>query len=122
MPDFSIFNILVVFVLASGVWYFFDAMRARELATSVVMEYCKQSSLQFLDGTVGLKTVALSFEGGRPHLKRRYEFHYSESDHSRNIGLVTINGIEVENFILPNKLYNTEPISESRHGDSSLEA
>ena len=122
MSDFTLFNILVVLVLAGGVWYFFDAMRARELATSVVKEYCKQSSLQFLDGTVGLKTVALSLDGGKLHLKRRYEFHYSESDHSRNIGLVTINGIEVENFILPGKLSNPETLPGSTPGDSTLEA
>ena len=122
MSDITLFNILMILVLAGGVWYFFDAMRARELATSVVREYCKQSSLQFLDGTVGLKTVTLSLEGGRPHLKRRYEFHYSESDHSRSIGLVTINGIDVENFILPNKSSNSGPLPGSRSGDSTLEA
>ena len=122
MSDFTLFNIVVVLVLAGGVWYFFDAMRARELATSVVREYCKQSSLQFLDGTVGLKTVKLSLEGGRPHLKRRYEFHYSESNHSRNIGLVTIDGINVENFIIPNKSSSSGSLPGSHSGDSTLEA
>jgi len=104
MAEISLFNLVLIAVIASGIWYFFDAMRARELATAVVREYCKQSSLQFLDGTVGLKTVTLSFEGGKLRLRRRYEFHYSESDHSRSIGLVTINGIKVENFILPKQI------------------
>jgi len=122
MSDYTLINISVVLLLAGGVWYFFDAMRARELATSVVREYCKQSSLQFLDGTVGLKTVTLSSEGGKLHLKRRYEFHYSELDHSRNIGLVTINGIEVEDLILPNKLSDPESLSGPPNGDSTLEA
>jgi len=77
-------------------------MRARETATAVVREYCKQSGLQFLDGTVGLRTVSVSFETGRLQLKRRYEFHYSEEDHSRSVGLVTMNANSVESFILQN--------------------
>lgn len=108
MAGLSLFDILAVTLIAVCVWYFFDSMRAREKATAAVREYCSQSSLQFLDGTVGLKTVSMTLESGRPCLRRRYEFHFSESDHSRNIGLVTIKGAEVENFILPNKLFHPE--------------
>lgn len=100
MAEFSIFNILSITILGFIVWYFFDAMRAREMATAVVREYCKRSHLQFLDGTVGLRTVAVSVHQGKLTLKRRYEFHYSESDHSRKVGLVILNGDKVENFIL----------------------
>ncbi len=75
-------------------------MRAREIATTVVREYCNQSRLQFLDGTVGLRTVAITIHRGKLKLKRRYEFHYSESDHSRKIGLLVLMGDAVENFIL----------------------
>lgn len=75
-------------------------MRAREIATAIVREYCKQSNLQFLDGTVGLRTVTVTVHRGQLMLKRRYEFHYSESDNSRKIGLVILNGHTVENFIL----------------------
>lgn len=78
-------------------------MRARETATAVVREYCKQSGLQFLDGTVGLRTISVSFETGRLQLKRAYEFHYSESDHSRSVGLVTMSADRVESFILQNR-------------------
>lgn len=107
MAELSIFNIFALAALAGVVWYFFDAMRAREMATAIVREYCKQSGLQFLDGTVGLRTVTPSLSGGRLTLRRRYEFHYSESDHSRNIGVVLFNGSEVENFILQNQFTKT---------------
>lgn len=87
-------------MITGVIWYFFDAMRAREMATAIVREYCKQSHLQFLDGTVGLRTVGISFNGGKARLRRRYEFHYSQADHSRNIGILLINGNMVETFIL----------------------
>ncbi|MFC1680576.1 DUF3301 domain-containing protein [Pseudomonadota bacterium] len=106
MAGLSLFDILAVTLIAGGVWYFFDAMRARESATAAVREYCNHSSLQFLDGTVGLKTVSLCTESGKPCLRRRYEFHFSESDHSRSIGLVTMKGAHVENFILPATLFH----------------
>lgn len=108
MAGASIFDILTFTLIAGSVWYFFDAMRAREIATAAVREYCKQSYLQFLDGTVGLKRVSFSFENGKPRLRRRYEFHFSESDHSRSIGLVTMIGADVENFILPNPQLHPE--------------
>lgn len=75
-------------------------MRAREIATAVVREYCNQSRLQFLDGTVGLRKVAITVHRGKLKLQRRYEFHYSQSDHSRKVGLVILTGNVVENFIL----------------------
>ena len=108
MAELSLFDILAVTLTAVGVWYFFDSMRARERATAAAREYCIQSSLQFLDGTVGLKTVALTLESGRLCLRRRYEFHFSESDHSRNSGFVTMKGADVENFILPKKLFHPQ--------------
>lgn len=107
-------NIVGVAVIIAVVWYFFDAMRAREMATAVAREYCKQSQLQFLDGTVGLRKVMISFEHGKPTLKRRYEFHYSRSDNSRSSGTVMINGAVVETFLLHHQ--TPEP------GDTTLEA
>ncbi|MDJ0958574.1 MAG: DUF3301 domain-containing protein [Arenicellales bacterium] len=98
--ELSLLNVILIAVFVAVVWYFFDAMRAREIATAVAREYCKQSHIQFLDGTVGLRNVTISMDRGKPSLKRRYEFHYSESDHTRNIGLVIINGNRVEHFIL----------------------
>ena len=108
MAGVSFFDILAIILIGSGVWYFFDAMRAREIATDAVRSYCKQSHLQFLDGTVGLRTVSLAIESGKLSIRRRYEFHFSGSDNSRSIGLVTINGADVENFILPNRLFHPE--------------
>ena len=101
MAELSLLNVILIALFAALVWYFFDAMRAREIATAVAREYCKQSQLQFLDGTVGLRKVTISMDRGKPSLKRRYEFHYySESEHSRNIGVAIINGNRVEHFIL----------------------
>ena len=108
MAGLSLFDILAVTLLAGSVWYFFDAMRARESATAAAREFCSQSSLQFLDGTVGLKTISLSFEARRPRLRRRYEFHFADSDHSRSVGLVTMIGSDIESFILPKKLIHPQ--------------
>lgn len=108
MAGLSLFDILAVTLIAGSVWYFFDAMRAREIATAAVREYCKQSCLQFLDGSVGLKSVSLTIEHGRPCWRRRYEFHFSESDHSRNIGLITMKGIHIEHFVLPHNLFHSD--------------
>lgn len=114
MAGLTLFEILCVTVIAGSVWYFFDSMRAREIATATVRAYCKQSCLQFLDGTVGLKKVSFTSENGKLRVRRHYEFHFSETDHSRNIGLVTICGTDVENFILPNQSFHP--------GHSTLEA
>ena len=108
MAGLALSDILALALIGGVVWYFFDAMRARESATVAVRDYCNQSSLQFLDGTVGLKTVSLSFEYGKPSFMRRYEFHFSGTDHTRSIGLVTMKGADVENFILPQKLIHPE--------------
>ena len=101
MAETSLFDIGIIALLAGGVWYFFDAMRAREAATAIAREYCNQSRLQFLDGTVGLRTVALKWLDGRPRLHRRYEFYFCDPDNKRNVGVVTISGFELDEFILP---------------------
>ena len=83
-----------------AIWYFLDGMRAREIATAVAKEYCRQAGLQFLDGTVNLRSLALRRTIDGLAFRRVYEFQYTQDDNIRHYGVVAMLRQQVENFVL----------------------
>ncbi len=88
--------IVVVVVIAVTVA---DGMRAREQATVLARRYCQQAGLQFLDGTVALRKWVPRLSGGITFL-RRFEFHYSQQDNQRHIGVIVLEGNTMTEFVL----------------------
>ena len=69
---------------------------ARELATQVCARAGRSYDVQMLDGTVELSSMQLSFVYGGIRLRRRYSFSFSRDGWSRENGLITMVGHEVE--------------------------
>lgn len=91
---------LILLCIAVTLWYLLDGMRAREIATAVAKQYCRQAELQFLDGTVNLRSLALRRTSRGPAFRRTYEFQYTRDDNVRHFGAVVMLGRRMENFIL----------------------
>jgi hypothetical protein len=94
--------VVVIILLCTSVfvWYFLDGMRAREVATAVAKEYCRQVDLQFLDGTVNLRSIALRRTIDGLAFRRTFEFQYTRDDNIRHHGAVVMMGKQVENLVL----------------------
>jgi len=93
-------DFILIIALVAALVYLVDGMRAREIATAVARDYCKQADLQFLDGTVSLRSIRLNRDIGRMRIERRFEFHYTDSSHERRRGLVVLVGRKVIHFVL----------------------
>ncbi len=93
-------NLISILAVVALLWYVFDSMRAREIATAIAHRYCVESQLQFLDGTVGLYSVTVHRSKRGIEIRRCYEFYYSSEDYARHRGLIVMRGTELEHFLL----------------------
>lgn len=57
-----IVTILLLISLAVVVWFWQDTMKAKDIATKAGRDYCKEKSLQLLDGTVAVHSWRLTFD------------------------------------------------------------
>ncbi|HLU77576.1 MAG TPA: DUF3301 domain-containing protein [Burkholderiales bacterium] len=88
-------------LLALVAWYWYDSMRARELALQLGRAACARDSLQLLDDTV--QCVRLRFargEDGRLKLKRTYRFEFSDTGTNRRDGSIVLHGTAVESLYM----------------------
>ena len=66
-------------LLALACWYWYDGLRAREIALVAGRTACQHDGLQFLDETVALQSVHLRRDdNGRLRLRRSYAFEFSD--------------------------------------------
>jgi len=93
-------DILLIVTLLSGLFYWFDAIRAKEIATREAKKACKKVLLEFLDETVLIKKVRLRRNlQGQISIYREYEFEFSSTGEFRYKGQVRLLGqylIDVE--------------------------
>ena len=82
-------EMLALLVAAFGVWFVFDALRARETAVRIAREACKEHGLQLLDDTV---------HGAR--LRRTFVFEFSEDGFNRRTGSLVMLGSQLESLQL----------------------
>ena len=81
----------------AAVWYVFDALRAREMATRFAREACKQRGLQLLDDTVhGARMRFARDAEGIARLRRIFVFEFSDDGFGRRSGTLTLLGARVE--------------------------
>lgn len=91
---------LGVALLAGGIWFAVDSLRARETATAAARERCRSRELQFLDGTVALASVRIVRSAGTLSLRRVYQFDFAHNGVSRHRGQVVMRGQTIERLIL----------------------
>lgn len=90
MNNLHWFWVPVIGFLIGRFWY--DSLKARELASRIAMTACRNEGLQFLDGTVALERLRLS--RNRPGrlfgLVRVYTFAYSDDGMRRYQGVLAV--------------------------------
>ena len=86
-------DIIFLVLLISILFYWFDSIRVKEIATQKAREACKKVLLEFLDETVVIKKVRLRRNThGQLLFYREYEFEFSSTGEFRYKGLVRLLG------------------------------
>jgi hypothetical protein len=92
---------LPLVIILFGGWFVFDALRAREVATRIVRQACKQQGLQLLDDTVhGARLRLARDEDGVSRIRRTFAFEFSDDGVSRRAGRLVMLGARVESLQL----------------------
>lgn len=90
----------LLFLAALG-WFWFDSLRALEVARSMGKHICRNENLQFLDDTVASIGLALARDKtGRRVLRRTYRFLFSETGNTRLEGQLVLLGDKVESVTM----------------------
>lgn len=92
---------LLLLLTAAGVWFIFDALRAREAAIGVARRACHEHGLQLLDDTVQGARLRLARDAdGVARLRRTFVFEFSEDGFARRTGCLVMLGAQVESVQL----------------------
>jgi len=82
-------------------WFVFDALRAREAATRIAREACKQYGLQLLDDTVQGPRLRFARDAeGIARLRRSFVFELSDDGFNRRWGSLIMLGEQLESLQL----------------------
>ncbi|MFA6971839.1 MAG: DUF3301 domain-containing protein [Gallionella sp.] len=93
--------ISLLLLLAVSGWFWFDSLRALELARSTGKKACFDANVQFLDDTVATIATALARDkSGRRVLRRTYRFEFSETGNTRLEGRLILLGGEIESVTM----------------------
>ena len=87
-------------LLATGIWFWLDSARAREIATALAAGVCRRHGFQFLDGTAALAGLGLRWTRQGVRLRRVFSFDYSEAGVGRHTGHLVLLGMALEEFSL----------------------
>ncbi|HHH39787.1 MAG TPA: DUF3301 domain-containing protein [Sedimenticola sp.] len=93
-------TITTILVIGLFVWLWLDGARAREIATGICEESCRQRGLQFLDQTVALQRIGIRWTGSGIRIRRLFRFDFSEEGVGRRSGHLILVGIHLESFSL----------------------
>jgi len=93
----DLIDLLLMLAFAALGWFWFDSLRAIEVARTAGKSACNRSGVQFLDDTVASIALALGRdEMGRTVLRRTYRFEFSDTGDNRLEGRVILLGAKVE--------------------------
>ena len=88
-------------LLALFGWFWFDSLRALEIARKAGKRVCDNANVQFLDDTVAGVGLALArTKAGRRALRRTYRFEFSETGNTRLEGQLILLGDKVESITM----------------------
>lgn len=94
-------NFLVLVLVAALGWYWFDSLRALEIARNMGKQICLDANVQFLDDTVARISLALARnKNGHRVFRRIYRFEFSETGNTRLEGQIILLGEQIESVAM----------------------
>lgn len=113
-------EILLIILILSIIWYWWDTQKSNEVALGVCRQKCLNASLQLLDATViRQRTWLRRGESGRVQICRLYSFEYSDDQTSdfgqRENGYIVLIGKQIIETSMPT-IKTSETTSEHRPG------
>ncbi len=89
-------GLIGIFLLLAGGWYWFDAIRAKELATAAGRRRCSDVGVTFLDDTVALAHLRLCrASSGHLSICRQYRFEFASDGGVRYAGEIAMHGARI---------------------------
>ena len=90
-----------IVLIAAGIFFWLDSLRARERALSAGRAACERYELQFLDDTVSVTRVRLGRDDeGQLRIARTYSFEFSDTGNNRRHGAIVMLGGELQDLQL----------------------
>ena len=97
----DLISLFFLLLLAALAWFWFDSLRALEVARKMGKRACGDANVQFLDDTVANISLALARDrSGRRVLRRSYRFEFSETGNTRLEGRVILLGDKIESVTM----------------------
>ena len=94
-------SLLLLFAVLAGLWFWYDSMRAFEIARNGGKQACIDANVQFLDDTVAGAGLALVRDSsGRRVWRRTYRFEFSETGNTRLEGRLILLGDKIESVTM----------------------
>lgn len=94
-------SLLFLLLIAVLGWFWFDSLRALEVARQKGKRVCSDANVQFLDDTVARISLALvRDQSGRRVLRRTYRFEFSDTGNTRLEGQLVLLGNSVESVTM----------------------
>ena len=94
-------DIAAIVLVAAGIFFWIDSLRARERAVAAGRSACKRYALQFLDDTVSFSRLRLGRDDeGQLKLARTYTFEFSDTGNNRRHGAIVMLGGELQDLHL----------------------
>ena len=88
-------HLLIIGLLLLLGWFWLDSLRAREIAIGLCQAACRQRDLQWLDQTVALRRLGLTWRSEGVRLRRVYRFDFSEEGMERRQGYIVMRGLNL---------------------------
>lgn len=89
----SMTEFLLLLLIAAGIWYWVDSMRAWEYARQTIRARCNEVGVQLLDDTVVLEKRRLRRnDSGRLMICREYRFEFTSDARIRYKGVIALSG------------------------------
>jgi hypothetical protein len=90
-----------IVIIAAGIFFWLDSLRARERAVKAGRAACERYDLQFLDDTVSFTRVRLKRDPeGQLKIVRTYTFEFSDTGNNRRHGAIVMLGGELQDLQL----------------------
>jgi hypothetical protein len=90
-----------IVLIAAGIFFWLDSLRARERAVRAGRAACERYDLQFLDDTVSFARLGLRRDQeGQLKFARTYTFEFSDTGNNRRHGAIVMLGGQVQDLHL----------------------
>jgi hypothetical protein len=92
--------LLLLLLIVLG-WFWFDSLRALEVARNAGRRACDNAGVQFLDDTVaGIGLALVRDYSGRRTLRRTYRFEFSDTGDTRLEGQLILLGTRIDSVTM----------------------